>query len=227
MFGAPYPTRPSQRSRHLASRWRRPTPRSVRQAIPSHTSTCSSAVCDTRHRRAGAAPDLASSPTEVHALTSPHRRPRASLPRFEMLDLRGSRPGRAVVGFNQQYSRTPPTPQHPLAHASTARQDSRSSRRISVAVHAMPHAPLPLPSVLLVPPHAHSASLFHAGPRTPFPLPAVSSSGFPPFSWPAVLSFYSLCIAPRAAPACMRACLLARTRTTDERTTRRAVRRRG
>ena len=164
-----------QRSRHLASRWRRPTPRSVRHSNPSHTTTCSSAVCDTRHRRAGAAPDLAPSPTAVHAVASPHRRPRASLPRCEVLDLRGSSPGRAVVVFNQQNPRTPPTPKHPLPHASTARQDSRSSHRISVAVHAIPHAPLPLPSVLLVPPHAHSVSLFHVGPRTLFPLPAIIS----------------------------------------------------
>ena len=111
----------------------------------------------------------------------------------------------------------------------------------------MPHAPLPLPAVLLVPPHAHSASLLHAGPRTPFPLPTVvsqhawrlsfllqgshpllgrpasffSSSGFPPFSWPAVLSFYLLRIAPRATPARLHARLLARARTTDERTMRR------
>ena len=34
-----------------------------------------------------------------------------------------------------------------------------------------------------------------------------SSSGFPPFSWPAVLSFYLLRVAPRAAPpACTHAC---------------------
>ena len=70
-----YPTRPSQRSLHLASRWQRPTPRSVRYSNPSRTATCSSAVCDTRHRRAGAAPDLAPSFTAVHAVTNPHRRP--------------------------------------------------------------------------------------------------------------------------------------------------------
>ena len=51
-----------------------------------------------------------------------------------------------------------------------------SARRISSAVHAIPRAPLPLPSVLLVPPHAHSASLFHAGPRTPFHCPRWSCS---------------------------------------------------
>ena len=218
MFGAPYPTRSSQRSRHLASRWRRPTPRSVWHSNPPHTATCSSAVCDTRHRRAGAAPDLAPSPTAVRAATSPHRRPCASLARCEVLDLRGSRPGRAVVVFNQQHPSTPPTPQHPLAHASTARQDSRSPRRISVAVHAMPHAPLSLPSVLLVPPHARSASLFHEGPpRTPFPLPAVVSQhawrlsfllqGSHPFLGRPF--FLSTCIALRRAPrppACTHVC---------------------
>ena len=31
----------------------------------------------------------------------------------------------------------------------------------------MPHSPLPLPSVLFAPQHAHSASLFYAGPKTP------------------------------------------------------------
>ena len=82
-----------------------------------------------------------------------------------------------------------------------------------------------------------------------------SSSGFPPFSWPAVLSFLlaSRCaarrarphartkllaalsfyllriarIAPRATPARMHARSLVLTPTTDGRTTRRAVRRRG
>ena len=101
----------------------------------------------------------------------------------------------------------------------------------------VPHAPLPLLSVFRVPLCARSFSLSHERPRTPFPLPVVvlqhaqrlsfSSSGFPPFSWPAVLSFYLQRIAPRATPACMHAYLLARARTTDERTIRRAVRRRG
>ena len=39
----------------------------------------------------------------------------------------------------------------------------------------MPHAPLPLPSVLFAPQHAHSASLSYAGPHTPLPPPAVTS----------------------------------------------------
>ena len=124
VFGVPYPTRPSQRSRHLASRWRRPTPRSVRRSNPSHTTTCSSAVCDTRHRRAGAAPDLASSPTTVHAATSPHRRPRAMLPRCEVLDLRGSRPGRAVVVF--QPAASSHTTKHPSARSRAHPQHART-----------------------------------------------------------------------------------------------------
>ena len=49
--GLPYLTRPSLCSRHSASRWRRPTPRSVRLSNPSHMTTCSSAVCDTLYRR--------------------------------------------------------------------------------------------------------------------------------------------------------------------------------
>ena len=52
MFGAPYPTRRSQHSRHLASQWQRPMLRSVLRSNPSHTTTCSSAVCETRHRLA-------------------------------------------------------------------------------------------------------------------------------------------------------------------------------
>ena len=206
--------------------WQRPTPRSVRHSNPSRTTTCSSAACETHHRRAGAAPDLAPSPTTVHAVIGPHRRPRTSLPRCEVLDLRGTRPGRAVVVFHQQHPRTPPTSRHPLPHASTARQDSRSSRRISVAVHAMPHAPLPLPSVLHVPPYAHSASLFRAGPRTPLPLPAVVSS----LTWrPSFLLqgshpflgrpfFLSTCIALRRAPRRPHARTLASPRTDDRRT---------
>ena len=55
----------------------------------------------------------------------------------------------------------------------------------------------------------------------------LSCSGFPPFSWPAVLSSYLQRIAPRATPARAYACTHAHARTTDERTTRRAVRRRG
>ena len=115
------------------------------------------------------------------------------------------------------HTRTPPTPKHPLVHASTARQDPRSSRRISVAVHAMPHAPLPLPSVLLVTPHARCASLFHAGPRMPFPLPAVVSQhawrlsfllqGSNPFLGRSF--FLSTCIALRRTPrppACTHIC---------------------
>ena len=46
----------------------------------SHTTACSSAVCGTRHRHAGEAPDSASSPaatyTATNMPTSPHRRPR-------------------------------------------------------------------------------------------------------------------------------------------------------
>ena len=42
-------------------------------------------------------------------------------------------------------------------------------------MHAMPHAPLPLPSVLFAPPHIHRASLFHAGPHALLPLPVVVS----------------------------------------------------
>ena len=67
-----------------------------------------------------------------------------------------------------------------------------------------------------------------------------SSSGFPPFSWPAVLSFFLLrvasavlsfcllsrCAARRAYPQA-KARSLARTPTIDGRTTRRAVRRHG
>ena len=49
------PTRPSKHSRHLASEWQRLTPRLVLRSNPSHTTTCSSAVCGTRHRRAGVA----------------------------------------------------------------------------------------------------------------------------------------------------------------------------
>ena len=61
------------------------------------------------------------SPTAMHAATSPHRHPCVSMPRCEVLDLRGSRPGRTVVVFKQQHSRTPPTPKRPLPHTSTAR----------------------------------------------------------------------------------------------------------
>ena len=227
MFGAPYPTRPSQRSRHLASQWRRLTPRSVRHSNPSHTTTCSSAVCDTRHRRAGAAPDFAPSPTAVLAVASPHRHLRASLPRCAVLDLRCSRPGRDVAVFNQRHPRTPPTPEHPLPHAPTARQDPQSPHRIRVAVHAtMPHAPLPLPSVLRVPPHTHGFSLFHVGLRTLLPLPVIVS----PLAWRLSFLlqgshpflgrpfFLSTCFALRRAPRRPHARTPSSSRTDDRRT---------
>ena len=66
-----------------------------------------------------------------------------------------------------------------------------------------------------------------------------SSSGFPPFSWPAVLSFFllrvapaalSFCllrVAPRATPPPFETLPRQHARTTDERTMRRAVRRSG
>ena len=67
-----------------------------------------------------------------------------------------------------------------------------------------------------------------------------SSSGFPPFSWPAVLSFFSLRVASAAPSFCLlsrcaarhaypqtKTRSLARTPTIDGRTTRRAVRRHG
>jgi hypothetical protein len=57
----------------------------------------------------------------AHAVTNPCRHPRASFPRCEVLDLRGSRPGRAVTVYNQQQPCTPPAPTHLLAYASTAR----------------------------------------------------------------------------------------------------------
>lgn len=97
VFGAPYHTRLSPRSWHLASRWRRPTPRSAQRSSPSRTTTCSSAVCGTRRRRAGAAPDLVPSSAAAHLIAHSRHHPCASLPRCEVLDLRGSRPGWAAV----------------------------------------------------------------------------------------------------------------------------------
>ena len=47
---------------NLVSPWRRPMPPSVRRSNPSLTTTCSSAVYDTRRRRAGGAPDSRCSP---------------------------------------------------------------------------------------------------------------------------------------------------------------------
>ena len=64
MSGAPYPTRRSQHSRHLVSQWRRPMPPSVPRSNPSLTTTCSSAVYNTRRRCAGGAPGLAPLPAE-------------------------------------------------------------------------------------------------------------------------------------------------------------------
>ena len=56
----------------------------------------------------------------AHAVTKPCRHPCASFPRCEVLDLRGSRPGRAVTVHNQQQPRTPPASTHLLAHVPTA-----------------------------------------------------------------------------------------------------------
>ena len=161
--------------------------------------------------------------------------PRCHVSKCSIFVARG--PGGLFMFFHQQHPRTPPNTQAP-ARASTARQDSRSSRRISAAVHAIPHAPLLLPSVFLAPPHAHSDSLFHAGPRTPFPLSAVVSQhawrlslllqgSHPSLGRPFFLSTcYALRRAPRP-PACTHARWCTRRRpTADGRTTRRAVLRR-
>ena len=61
-------------------------------------------------------------PTAVHAATSPHRHLRISMPRYEVLDLRGSRPGgRTFFSPNQQHPRTPPTNTQATAPARTHR----------------------------------------------------------------------------------------------------------
>ena len=70
---APYPTRRLLRSRHLVSWWRRPMPSSVRRSNPSFTMTCTSAVNDTRRRRAGGASDSRCSPLRGWRLTVGHR----------------------------------------------------------------------------------------------------------------------------------------------------------
>ena len=82
-------------------------------------------------------------------------------------------PGGLLLLFHQQNPRTPPTTKHPSARSRAHPQHART--HVSATVHAIPHALLLLPSVFLVPPHAHSDSLFHAGPRTPLPLSAVVS----------------------------------------------------
>ena len=156
-------------------------------------------------------------PPIMHAVTSPHRHLRASLPRCEVLDLRGSRPRRAVVVFNQQHPRTPSTPKHP---------PSRSSHRISVAVHTVPHAPLPLPLVLLVPPHARSFLSFmqDLARRSQCPRWSRHSHGVFLFllqgSHPFLGRpfFLSTCIALRRAPRRPHARNLASPRTDDRRT---------
>ena len=216
------PTRPSQHLRHLASLWRRPTPRSVQHSNPSHTATCSSAVCGTHHRRAGAAPDLAPSSTAVHAVTSPQHRPHALFPRCEVLDLRGMTPWRVVVAFDRQNLRTPPPTKHLLAHASTAHHDSRSSRRISAIITQDQYCSASNTTCAAPTPLGHpcttartrrfslSCRTSHAVPTARGDLAACMasffcSSGFPPFSWPAALSFYLLRAAPHAAPARMHA----------------------
>ena len=149
-----------------------------------------------------------------HWSTSPS--PRASLPRCEVLDFRGLRPGRAVVVFNQQHPRTPPTTKHPLAHASTARAPGltiTAQDQWCCARNATRAAPAPLgPPCTTARTQRFSLSCrtSHAVPTARGGLaarmaPFFSSSGFPPFSWPAVLSFYLLSIAPRATPARMHA----------------------
>jgi len=101
----------------------------------------------------------------------------------------------------------PPTPTHPLAHASTADWYTGSSRKNDVAAHAAPHAPLPLPSVLSAPQHAHGAFfLMHSltrrshHPRWPRSTRAApfSYSRFPPCSRPAIFPSCLQRTAPRS-----------------------------
>ena len=168
-----------------------------------------------RSTRKCEAPAQAPPPAATCTATSPHRRP---LPRCR-----------------HAHSRTPPTSTHPLAHTPTACYDSRSSRRNSVVAHAMPHAPLPLPSVLFAnATRAAPAALgplcttartqrlsllcrtSHASPTAHGDLAARTAlfpcSGSPPFSWPAVFYFFLLAAHCAARHACLRTHTHARTR---------------
>ena len=121
--------------------------------------------------------------------------------------------------------------QHPSIRSRTHPQHARTHDRRtgSVLLCTQCHtrrSRSPRASVLLVPPHAHSVSLYHAGPRTPFPLPAVVSplawrlsfllKGSHPFLGRSF--FLSTCIALRRAPRRPHARKFASPRTDDRRT---------
>ena len=133
----------------------------------------------------------------VHTtVTSPCRRPCASFPRCEVLDLRGSGPGWAVAVYNRQQPRTPPTNTH--THT-PARVRTHSTLGLTTIANDQP---LHFPSFMRnLPRRSHCPRTSRYARR-----PSFSSSGFPPFSWPAVLSF----LLPRVAPAVLSFCLLSR-----------------
>ena len=185
--------------------------------------TCSSAAYGTRHRRGGAAPDCApSSAIRIRAVVPA---PRSHVAKCLIFVARG--PG-GLLPFATNSSLT--RRQHPRAHSRTHPQHARTRRhreRIVVAFFSLSCTdPRAAPTTLEISRHARRLSF--------------SSSGFPPFSWPAVLSFFLLRVASAAPSFCLRSrCAarhaypqaktrsLARTPTIDGRTTRRAVRRHG
>ena len=182
----------------------------------------------------------------VRTAANPCRHPRASFPRCEVLDLRGSRPGRAVAAFQ------PAASSHTTNTHTPARIRIHSTLGLTIIAHDQPLRF----SLSCRAPHAapttresrgtHSVFLFFFGVHTPF-LAGLSFFLFASrcagrsfflsacfalrraLRAAAALSFFLLasrCAARHARPPA-KTRLLARIPTTDGRTTRRAVRRHG
>ena len=178
-------------------------------------------------------------------MTNLCRHPCASFPRCEVLDLRGSGPRESCCCF--QTSSGLAHHQHPRTRLHTHPQHARTQHhrtRSASVIFSLSRTDSRATPTTLVSRSTHGVFL-------------LSSSGFPPFFWPAFLSFFLLRVAPAALSFCLlrvapcaiparkqkRACSaapcplanknmlaqrsLARTPMTDGRTKRRAVRRHG
>ena len=188
--------------------------------------TCSSAAYGTRHRRGGAAPDGApSSAIRIRAVVpAPH----SHVAKCSIFVARG--PG-GLLPFATSRSLT--RRRRPRTHSRTHPQHARTHRHRKRSIGRCVFSPS-CTAPRAAPTTLRPQILRHAR-RLSF-----SSSGFPPFSWPAVLSFFSFRVASAAPSFCLlsrcaarHACphtktrSLARAPTIDGRTTRHTVRRHG
>jgi len=162
----------------------------------------------------------------VRTATNPCRRPRASFPRCEVLDLRGSRPGRAVAVFQ------PAASSHTTSTHTPARVRIHSTLGLTIIAHDQPlrfslscRAPHAVPTT-----HESRGTLivflFFFGVPTPFLAGRSFSLYAARCASRSVFLLAANCAARHARPPA-KPRSLPRIPTTDGRTTRHAARRHG